>query len=255
MKKLLLILFLLIPSLVFANGTGLRIDYTNYCDDTNCTFCGRFNKDVGYVVDKSSNDNHGIISGATYNTTGKEGNSWAFDKVNDYINIGDASILDNLAPLSVVAWVYAIDEGENDLGYVTGKVGGTDGWSWGIDGTGSEVYALMFYRLTTGAALFRTSANNVVVQNTWKHVAFTWDGTVSDYTTVKIYVDGTETAYDGGQQNGTGGIGDDDGGDLCIGNRNTDTARTWNGRIDEVAIFNRVLTASEIKDIYTYGLK
>jgi hypothetical protein len=40
---------------------------------------------------------------------------------------------------------------------------------------------------------------------------------------------------------------------LTIGNRASDAARGWDGRIDEVRRYNVILTAAEIKQLYRMG--
>ncbi|MEZ6097572.1 MAG: LamG-like jellyroll fold domain-containing protein [Pirellulaceae bacterium] len=97
----------------------------------------------------------------------------------------------------------------------------------------------------SGSAL-DTPANSVVL-NEWQHVAWVWDNAVGSQTT---YLNGAEAGtksdaagvffFDGGVWH----LGDDD----CCGNRVTP------GLLDDVAMYNISLTASEIETIYQNGL-
>jgi hypothetical protein len=76
----------------------------------------------------------------------------------------------------------------------------------------------------------------------WHHVAAVYDG-----TTAKVYVNGTETA------SGTPtGYVPSAGGSMLIGAR-SDGSFWWDGFADEVAVYNKALTAAEITSRYQNG--
>ena len=77
--------------------------------------------------------------------------------------------------------------------------------------------------------------------NTWTHVAFTSDG-----STTKIYIDGQLVAQ------GVQIFPDNAGVDLSIGRR-SDSFRFFRGKLDEVEIYNRALSAAEIQAIFNAG--
>jgi hypothetical protein len=84
--------------------------------------------------------------------------------------------------------------------------------------------------------------------NAWNHIAFTYDGG----TTVKFYMNGQfvqESVLSAGTPANT------QDGTLRIGSTDT-PGRVFNGLIDEVAIYKRALSATEIQDYYrTYVVK
>ena len=82
--------------------------------------------------------------------------------------------------------------------------------------------------------------------NRWQHVVATWDGS-QDGSNIHLYVDGVPV--DGSAVDGSGSAFDDSGTPLTVGNRAGDLARGFNGGIDEVQVYNRVLTASEIHSL------
>jgi hypothetical protein len=104
-----------------------------------------------------------------------------------------------------------------------------------------------FYSVTiTGStANFRRGANATVTTGSWVHLAVTWDGTFTDFTTIHIYKNGTEISYDdaagvnGNTQNAPTGS-------WSVGGRISDDLRNFDGKIAEPAFFTRVLTDVEI---------
>ncbi len=77
----------------------------------------------------------------------------------------------------------------------------------------------------------------------WHHLAVTWDKTI-DSGKLKIYIDGTEASYSatGNQTNNTNEVGD-----LVIGNQ---TSLYFDGKIDQVRIYDAALTSSQVTDLY-----
>jgi len=112
---------------------------------------------------------------------------------------------------------------------------------WRVQGSGT----LGFYGFSGGAATSTTFST----AGTWYHLA----GTGSTPGEMKIYVNGVleataaTTAAASSQANSKS---------LFVGG-NPDhlgsTVRTWDGRIDDLAVWKRTLSASEVLDIYTAG--
>ena len=89
----------------------------------------------------------------------------------------------------------------------------------------------------------RTSANNAVPYNQWSHVLVTWNS--NGYVT--IYVNGIVSGVPGtsGNPNFIQTLYP-----IALGGRSKATDRNFDGVIDEVHIWNRVLTSQEITDLY-----
>jgi hypothetical protein len=88
-----------------------------------------------------------------------------------------------------------------------------------------------------------------IVLNAWKHVAVTWDGT-ANASNIHIYVNGVPS--DGTPVNGSGPPDTDATTPLTIGNR-PDLARYFNGSIDGVQVYNRILSQQEIHSLVDGG--
>lgn len=94
---------------------------------------------------------------------------------------------------------------------------------------------------------FVVSQQGVLVPGVFQHIAFTYDKASGNAT---LYVNGVTVA----QRTMTAGISNRTKGDLWVGRSdvrpgNWSTGRTYSGLVDDIAIFDRVLTESEIAGI------
>jgi hypothetical protein len=167
----------------------------------------------------------------------------SFDGENDYVEIPDAGLPASTFQngFTISGWINPKSLGESNGGIIFDKsssAGGVNGF---------------VYRLTGGGL-------NLTINNTSGGVD---SGNVSlkewSYVTVTVSSTGLVTHYIGKTVTGT----PDTDTDLTnitttnaarIGNRSGSTDRTFDGSIDELRIFNRALTAEEVKALYTYGI-
>jgi hypothetical protein len=104
--------------------------------------------------------------------------------------------------------------------------------------------------LVSGAApMARITVGSVVKAGIWTNIIMIYDGTFGSYTHCKIYVNGVECTYsDGGSLTGTAPEGAHTG-SWSAGGRIVDDARNFDGRIAQIAVWDRVLTAGEIVNV------
>jgi glucose/arabinose dehydrogenase len=183
-----------------------------------------FNEGTGTTVaDASGNGNTGTISGATWTASGKYGSALSFNGSGARVTVNDSASLHLTTGMTIEAWVYptTTSGGWRDVVYKF-----------------NDVYYLDTLRQKAafggvGGTIYAPSALQV---NTWSHLAATYDG-----VTKRLYVNGVQVASQpqtGLIQTSTGALGI--GGDAAYG-------QYWAGRIDEVRIYNRPLSASEIQ--------
>ena len=198
------------------------------------------------AFDSSSNGNNGTLTGGPTWVTGKSGNGLSFDGVDDRVNLNSPTSLDNLGAFTAMAWMKATNLGEGGKGRIVDKSSSTgpgNGWAFFVDGTNQ--LELIVDHATTDVR--RLSANNVFATGFWYHVAVTWNGSATA-TNIKFYVNGVETGY-GTTTNGAGARTSDSSSNASVGNDSTG-ARSFNGVLDDVRVYNRVLTSSEIAAIH-----
>jgi len=199
-----------------------------------------FNELVGTIVyDLSGYSNHGTIYGATRVNEGFV-RALRFDGVDDYVESVD---LDLLPPFTLMAWIYNEDIAR--IGTIIAKTGTTfiDTNYWMDVRSGGSIY---FGAYDTAAnCRYVATAAGVIEANKWYHVAGTYDG-----STFKVYVNGTERPE---KLTWSGSIVQNDY-KLRIGVRGL-YGHWFKGLIDEVYIWRRALSASEIRAIYDYYMK
>ena len=196
-----------------------------------------FDEEGTSVTDRSGSGNHGTVHGATWTDGGKVGGAYAFDGKDDYIDGGARASLD-LKRMTILAWVYVdSDAPENSCAWVVkGQIGGS-----GLD-YGMQLYkahSLWFY--ADGAS--RYSGTGCGKQKgRWVHVAATYDGK----GTANVFANGrllTSLYYSSVKL----GAVPERGYSLKIGRWSSQTLR---GKMDEVMIYNRVLSDHEIAQVY-----
>lgn len=194
-----------------------------------------FNASSGTTVtDSSGFNNNGTISGATWHS-GKYGNALTFDGINNLVTTADAASLDLTTGMTLEAWVYP-----------TALSGGTSG-GWRTvffkEQPGALVYGLYAHSPANHASGYIFIGSEIGVQGTsltpaetWTHLALTYDSTA-----LRLYVNGVlknTTSQTGAIQTSAG--------PLRIGG-NTIRGEYFKGKIDEVRIYNRALTAAQIQ--------
>ncbi|MES2697659.1 MAG: LamG-like jellyroll fold domain-containing protein, partial [Verrucomicrobiota bacterium] len=214
------------------------------------------------AADGSGNSNTGTLS--TYGSglptwvTGKIGSALDFDASDDVVTAGSGASLDNLvaqggAGMTIAAWIKPDTIGEGGSpGRIVHKGTGTSpvaGWQFVTQAPNTIAFAADHG--TTD--LNRVAANSALgaTLGVWKHVVVTWTGSATA-TNVKLYVDGVETAY-GTTTNGGAARVPDESSSVFIGSDNTGV-RTFDGVIDDVRIYNRVITVAELAAIHRAGL-
>jgi chitodextrinase len=176
--------------------------------------------------DISANGNHGIINGATW-TTGKFGKALLFNGAGSMVTINDSASLDLTTAMTLEAWVYptALSTSWSDIIYKD-----PDGYF--LMGTTPQAQAPDFGGSFASANVYGTK----LPLNTWSHLAGSYDG-----TTMSFYLNGAIVSSRA--QTGSVLV---SAGSLFIGG-DTASGQYWTGRIDEVRIYNRALSASEIQ--------
>jgi hypothetical protein len=119
----------------------------------------------------------------------------------------------------------------------------TTGWYFETDTDGSLSFSGNF---STSPAVRWTPAG-VLSTGVWSHVLATWDGS-TNASNVHIYVNGVETTY-ALTSNGSGTRGSDSANSLNIGDC---CSANINSILDDVRVYNRILSATEITALYNY---
>jgi hypothetical protein len=199
----------------------------------------KFNEGSGITASDSVDSNLGTLMNGPVWTTGKVGNALQFDG-NDYVSVGNLGIFYPKGTIEFWMNPAVVENYRNPL--TTNYAGGNAGIRFEENSAGS--FALAMGDDSGQTQYGHTYLTSGLSPNTWYHVVLTWDKTsnkVTGYLNGVQKFDDTQPIWPTTIPNvAIGGI-------LWPG-------RSWKGLIDEVAIYNRALTANEIQQQYQNGL-
>jgi hypothetical protein len=190
-----------------------------------------FDEGSGSVVgDASGNGHTGTVAGATW-TAGRYGGALSFDGTSAYVDLGSLGTFYRTG-FTLEAWVQK-QTTKNDVAVVgtwTGSDGGPMLW---VD------HLATHYQLTLGGGLADyLDSGRTPVPGEWQHLAATYDGTTADY-----YVDGTLVATRSVAQGaGNSNV-------WRIGAYGSVAGGFFDGLIDDVRIYDRALSATEVASL------
>jgi glucose/arabinose dehydrogenase/PKD repeat protein len=190
-----------------------------------------FNEGSGAsVADASGGGNVGSIGSATWSTAGKYGNALSFNGSSARVAVPDSPSLRLTSGMTLEAWVFPtlVNTAWRDVIYK-----GNDDYY--LEATSSNSGRPVGGGIIGGSYGEAYGTSNLAA-NAWTHLAATYDG-----TTLRLYVNGTQVssvARSGAiaTSNGVLSIG----GDPLYG-------QFFEGRIDDVRIYNRALTQAQIQ--------
>ncbi len=206
------------------------------CTQSNDNDCQRlvaqyhFDEGLGQTTaDSSGNNFNGDINDATW-TSGIYGDALMFDGSNDYVNIPDNDKLDPYE-ITIETWVFISTQPTNN-GDVVAK-GANSGYRFRINSNNRRIF---FFDRGSTNSLQSTSA---IPLNNWTHIAV-----VGSDSGLRIYINGeldaSNTVAYGHPNTGSS---------LKIG-AEPNFGAYFNGKIDEVSIYNEALSAQEIRNHY-----
>ena len=201
----------------------------------------RLDESEGTTAQDSNGTNHGTTYDGNSWTVGKFNNAMEFDGINDYIQIPNAAALQPTAALSICAWVRgdAWSSGDNvDLILRKGE-GNPNNWQLSIT-NGKVALSLDAHDAQNGNG--NAYGTTTLQTGRWYHVVGTWDG-----KTMRIYVDGAVDNGNGKIKNGA--IGTDTRPVYLGGRAGGDSHDRFDGLLDDVRLYNRALSGSEIRVI------
>jgi chitodextrinase len=185
----------------------------------------------GTAADSSGLGNQGTVLGASWSTQGRYGGALSFNGTSSLVQVADSASLDLTTGMTLSAWVMPT---VSQSGWRTILQKQTDAY---------------FLNASSGAGALRPAGGGTFGSSTpyvagptaspvnaWTHVALTYDG-----VTLRLFVNGTQVTT-----RATTGTIQATNSPLWIGG-NQPYGEFFNGLIDEVRIYNRALTQTDIQ--------
>lgn len=201
------------------------------------------------------NERQSFIDTATYSTsfancwttsacpvsaTGKLSFGFDFDGGNDYLNTSSTEALQLTNAFTLSAWIKQDTQGDSNSDMVViGKESGSKGYLLRTGGRKVEV------SVGDGSSWHTLTASTTFSLGTWHHIAATLENNV-----LKVYLDGY---LNGMSDQGVSTVIATSTSNIFIGNSPVDLTRSFDGTLDEVAIFNTALTDEDILNMYIRG--
>ena len=205
-----------------------------------------------WPMDEGSGTTTEDVTGNGNTGTLVNGPRWAsdsaldFDGADDYVNVGTMDMPGSA--MTLAAWFWSDDLANCSSKYrdcrIISKATGTseqDHYAMVSTINSGDNTRLRFRLKTNGTTKTLIASSGNIVEGQWVHVAAVYDG-----ASMRLYKDGVEV----GKTSKSGTITNKSGVSCWIGgNPPSATARPWEGRIDDVCIYNHALTGQEIQEL------
>ena len=143
----------------------------------------------GFALDVSGNGNHGTLQNGAIYTTGKVGQAFSFDGIDDYVSVPDSS---QLSPhvgangeMTVMAWVRVSAYPSSGRPFVAKGAAGNWEYALYVNSNGSVQFYL--WNLS-GSATYANPSGGKLNLGQWHHVA----GVMKKGQFARIYLDGVK---------------------------------------------------------------
>lgn len=196
---------------------------------------------IGNANDASGNGHNGVVYGTTLaaDRFGKANNAMTFG-TGKYIEVASTAQLKFSAQFTVMAWIKADSFGPAAHAIITKSPWtGWDGWELNV-GDGTLSFEGTFGGQNTAGGFPMSGTNQ------WQHVAAIYDG-----ASMKLEINGVLVApvLSVGQFSGAVSVSDVP---LRFGRRDSPNDNWFLGQIDDIRIYNRALSATEVQQLYEY---
>jgi hypothetical protein len=205
-----------------------------------------------WKAEGDSLDSIGPNGGTAYNgvsfSAGMSGQAFNLNGAGAHVRLPDSPSLDFSNAITIEGWIYPTNvTAYHDIFSKWDMVGGIDQRSYatGLLPDGTLGFTLCPHGTTVTSLLQST---NTIPTNAWTHFAGTYDG-----SSMKVYINGVmqnQVAYNLGIFQGTDAVGI---GATVGGGAPGQAISSFAGKIDEISVYNRALTDTEVQSLFAAG--
>ena len=206
-----------------------------------------------YTADNTPNDalgnyNGTLTNGATYGT-GIINQGFSFDGVNDYVNLGNNLDFDGSTPFTFNAWVNKSASKFHSIISKQGSSPNYTGYIFRINQSGAGKLELLINNVSSTNWIY-CSSTTAYTNGAYSMLTVTYDGS-QDANGVTFYINGVDAGLAITANNLT--LSASNSNDCTLGAAPLGGNNYMNGLVDEVGIWDRELTASEVTELYNSG--
>jgi len=196
----------------------------------------------GHSLDISGNDRHGTLHGNPQYVPGVFGDALEFQANPDYVTIDGYKGVLGTSPFSITAWIKTTNTAQQQIIH------------WGADvGEQRVEFRIQDNRLRISHGSGNVQSNTNLTDDQWHHVAAVIiENASASSGDVTFYVDGEDDTMESTDPEGWNIVANDTL-DVTIGYRPTRGDRPFIGLIDDVRVYNKVLTQEEVQQIMLSG--
>jgi surface protein len=234
------------------NGTNYSLYNNNLVLMYNFDNLSALGENSTYVADLSKYGNNGtVLNGALFNSSGKYGGTYQFDGVNDYINLSSLPNVLNFTNFTASFWINPNQPNDDAMLMELFDYDGWSGWAVSMNmggGFGCETGNICVWIGNASLKGSYVNYNYTFPTKAWTHLAVTYDYGINN---VSFFINGNlvssrQSAYTLNMLNIV---------ETKIGGWSWASNSYFNGSLDEVRIYNKSLSASEIYQQYVSNLQ
>lgn len=183
--------------------------------------------------------NDGTVNNSTYTDRSIDGLAAEFNGTDAYIEAPSLG-LDSSTPFSISAWVYR-DAGGTAHSFLS-KGTSSGHYQFYVQGAGpADTFEFFVGSSTNG---IQPNTTTTIPAGTWKHCVGTYD---PSGPTAEVYINGVK------EDEETGAVDEFGGTESTIIGARYDLSQFHDGELDDVRVYDKVLTRKEIEELYQWG--
>jgi len=223
---------------LYAEGLGGPIAHWKLDDGTGPT-----------ALDSEGSHDGTLTNGPAW-VAGQLGDALDFDGADDYVDLTSDAPLDDVfvGGATVMAWIEPATWGGNGYGRVFDKSSSPsatgDGWAIRLN---TDNGGLNFGQGFTGGRGWWRFAEGAINLGTWQHIAVAYDASATANDPI-VYLNGNPIAVTR-VDTPSGAVRSDAALNLRLGAHATGSGQTFDGKIDDARVYDRILGAAEIADV------
>lgn len=228
------------------------IDIVTPTDDRNGGISyWKLDEDSGSTASDSWGSNDGSVNGATVGAGGIRDTSFSFDGSNDNVDLGTISEINGVSSFSVSTWVKlngTTNGNSNDAMRIFAGRADWDNWlGLSYRGDGNSTPNTFSFAVDNGGTFVSAGSNGTYSSTSnWYHLVGTFDSGAA-----QLYINAERDGYATGGASTTPTVSDSH----FIGNIESSYNQVFNGRIDDLRLYSRVLDPREVHELYRFGTR